>query len=51
MDELEQAHLDYEKRKAEVLTKLKTVRDNCPLQWHEREWVNQAMEFIKEREI
>lgn len=51
MEELEQAHLDYEKRKNEILTKLKTVRDCAPLQWHERNWVNQAIEFIKEKEI
>lgn len=51
MEELEAAHKDYEKRKNEVITKLTVLRNNACLQWHERQWLNQAIEFIKEREI
>lgn len=51
LDPLEEAHKDYLTRKNEILTKLKTVRDCAPLQWHERSWINQAIEFIKEKEI
>lgn len=51
MEELEQAHQDYEKRKNEIITKLKTLRDCASLQRHERNWLNQAIEFMKEKEI
>lgn len=51
MEELEAAHKDYEKRKNEIVTKLTVLRNNACLQWHEREWLNQVIEFIKEREI
>lgn len=48
---MEEAHQDYEKRKKEVITKLITLRDYGALQWHERKWCDQAIEFIREREI
>lgn len=51
MDELEKAHQDYEKRKLEIINKLVTLRDYAPLQWHERKWCDQVIEFIKEKEI
>lgn len=51
MDELEEAHKDYERRQAEIISKLMTIRDYAALQWHEKVWLNQAIEFIKEREI
>lgn len=51
MDELEEAHKDYERRQAEIISKLMTIRDYAALQWHERQWLNQTIEFIKEREV
>lgn len=48
--ELEEAHLDYEKRKNEILSKLETMR-NSGLSPTFDKWLDQAMEFIKEREI
>lgn len=51
MEELQKAHQDYEKRKLEIINKLVTLRDYAPLQWHERKWCDQVIEFIKEKEI
>lgn len=51
MDELEKAHKDYEKRKIEICNKLITLRDYAPLMYYQREWLNQAIEFIREKEI
>lgn len=49
--ELEEAHLDYERRKNEILTKLQTMKSIPTLLSHERLWLDQAIEFIKEKEI
>lgn len=51
MDELEKAHKDYELRKNEILTKLKTMKSTPTLLAHERLWIDQVIEFIKEKEI
>lgn len=56
MEELEQAHHDYEKRKNEILTKLETIYCNGHYKCHkitdaELKWIKQTIEFIKEREI
>lgn len=50
MDELEKAHQDYEKRKNEILSKLTTLRDNT-LNQVVKKWLEQTMDFIKEKEI
>lgn len=49
--ELEEAHLDYEQRKNEILTKLQTMKSIPTLLSHERLWLDQVIEFIKEKEI
>lgn len=54
MEELEEAHKDYEKRRNEIITKLTTLKSylsedsisNTPIQW-----LDQTIEFIKEKEI
>ena len=47
----DEAHKDYEFRKNEIITKLITIRD-CEISNDVMKiWVNQAIEFIKEREI
>lgn len=51
MEELEKAHQDYEKRRYEILSKLNTIRDYALLKRHEREWIEQVIEFINEKEI
>lgn len=51
MDELELAHEDYEKRKIEIINRLTTLRDYAPLMYYQRQWLDGAIEFIKEREI
>lgn len=56
MEELEEAHKDYEKRRNEVRTKLECIYANSLSKCHkisnvEREWLKQAIEFIKEKEI
>lgn len=48
---LEQAHLDYERRKNEILTKLQCMKSIPTLLSHERLWLDQVIEFIKEKEI
>lgn len=48
---LEEAHLDYERRKNEILTKLQTMKSIPTLLSHERLWLDQVIEFIKEKEI
>lgn len=50
-DELEKAHLDYERRKNEILTKLQIMKSIPTLLSHEIMWVDQVIEFIKEKEI
>lgn len=49
--ELEEAHLDYERRKYEILTKLQTMKSIPTLLAHERLWLDQVIEFIMEKEI
>lgn len=56
MEELEQAHQDYEKRRNEIRTKLECIYSNSFAKCHkitdvERKWIKQAIEFIKEKEI
>lgn len=48
---LKEAHLDYEQRKNEILTKLQTMKSIPTLLSHERLWLDQVIEFIKEKEI
>ena len=49
--ELELAHQDYEFRKAEIITKLISIRNSEISNVVMKIWVNQAIEFIKEKEI
>lgn len=49
--ELENAHNDYEFRKNEIITKLISIRDSAISNDIMKIWVNQAIEFIKEKEI
>lgn len=51
MLELENAHQDYEYRKAEIITKLISIRDSEISNDVMKVWVNQAIEFIREKEI
>lgn len=51
MDELEKAHKDYEKRKIEIINKLTTLKKCTSLKWYEKEWCDQAIEFIREKGI
>ena len=47
----EDAHNDYEFRKNEIITKLITIRD-CEISNDVMKiWINQAINFINEREI
>lgn len=47
----EDAHKDYEFRKAEIITKLVSIRDSEISNDVMKVWINQAIEFIKEKEI
>lgn len=47
----EEAHKDYEYRKAEIITKLVSIRDSEISNDVMKVWINQAIEFIKEREV
>lgn len=49
--ELENAHNDYEFRKNEIITKLISIRDSEISNDVMKVWINQAIEFIKEKEI
>ena len=51
MDEMEKAHQDYEYRKAEIITKLICIRDSEINNNVMKVWLNQTIEFIKEKEI
>lgn len=51
MDELEKAHQDYEFRKAEIITKLISIRDSEISNNVMKVWLNQAIEFTREKEI
>lgn len=50
MDELEQAHLDYEQRREETIENLKLIYDNT-LNLKVREMLEKAINFVKEKEI
>lgn len=50
MDELEQAHLDYEARKAKVIADLQLIHDST-LNTIVRKMLEEAIDFIKEKEI
>ena len=48
----EEAHHDYEMRKNEILTKLYCIKTSGLISNEVMQlWIDQAMEFIKEREI
>lgn len=47
----EDAHRDYEFRKNEIITKLISIRDTEISNDIMKIWINQTIEFIKEREI
>lgn len=47
----EDAHRDYEFRKHEIITKLSCIRDSEISNDVMKIWINQAIEFIKEREV
>lgn len=47
----EDAHQDYEYRKAEIITKLISIRDSEISNDVMKVWINQAIEFIREKEI
>ena len=47
----EDAHKDYEFRKNEIITKLVSIRDSEISNDIMKIWINQAIEFINEREI
>lgn len=49
--ELERAHLDYLKRRNEIISKLNTIYSRLDLNTHEAKWLMQAIDFIKEKEI
>lgn len=51
MEELEKAHQDYEKRKHEIITKLICLKDGKISKATKREWLDQAINFINEKEI
>ena len=47
----EDAHKDYEFRKNEIITKLISIRDSEISNDIMKIWINQAIEFINERQI
>lgn len=47
----EDAHKDYEYRKAEIITKLVSIRDSEISNDVMKIWINQAIEFINEKQI
>lgn len=47
----EEAHKDYEYRKAEIITKLQSIRDSEIKNDVMKIWINQTINFIKEKEI
>lgn len=46
-----EAHGDYVRRKNEILSKLKTIKKTKDLTEIPLEWIDQIIEFIKEKEI
>lgn len=51
MEELEKAHLDYEQRKNDILSKIYTMKNTASMPIVYCEWLGKIEEFIKEREI
>jgi hypothetical protein len=55
MEELEKAHQDYEERKTRLLANLETLASNLrcdpTIPKNYVEWIEIAIEFIKEKEI
>ena len=49
--QLELAHIDYEKRKNEIISKLYTIWQNIEIPAVYRNWIRKAARFINEREI
>lgn len=47
----EEAHKDYLKRKDEIISKLKTIKKIKDINKLPVEWIDQTIEFIKEKEI
>lgn len=47
----EDVHKDYEFRKAEIITKLISIRDSEINNDVMKVWINQTIEFINEREV
>ena len=50
MGELEKAHLDYNKRRNEITSKLTTLKENTGNMVVQK-WLEQAIDFINEKEI
>jgi len=50
MEELEQAHNDYEKRKRDIIANLNLIKLTTE-NYVVKGYLNEAIEFIKEREI
>ena len=55
MEELEKAHIDYETRKEQVIMNLETISINLACEDKIPEiyidWLDRAIEFIREKEI
>lgn len=55
MDELEKAHQDYEERKARIIANLECMSSNLRADSNipdlYSDWLDMAVEFIKEREV
>lgn len=49
--ELEKAHLEYERRKNEVISKIVTIQSDIHTHKVYREWLEQIKDFILEGEI
>ena len=47
----EEAHKDYEYRKAEIITKLTCIRDSEISNDVMKVWINKTIEFLNERQI
>lgn len=53
MEEIEKAHLDYERRRTETINRLNTIIEVYGVKFSPAtiKWLKQAVEFIKEKEI
>lgn len=47
----EAAHHDYMKRKDEIISKLQTIKNTKEIKKLPNKWIDQTIEFIKEKEI